>query len=263
MTTAKTSSAPQRPSAATREAYTKALDNQVDKMGRSLRRWLLAAYRADPPAVYVLYAADASPADKMRRAMAKLAKRWLAQFDEFASPTADLFARRTRDGLARDLRNTGFTIRYRATRAMTDAFDAVRNENVSLIKSIAQQHLTAVEGLVQRTVSAGFDLSVLAGGLEKQLGVTKRRAAFIARDQAGKSLAMMQRAQYLEMGFTKGKWLHSAGGAQPRPEHVAFSGKVFDLVKGHDFEDGEGPTWPGVPVNCRCVFGPAIEGIDY
>lgn len=257
------STAPQRPSAATREQYERALTGQVDKMGRSLRKWLLAAYRADPPATLVLYAADASPADMMRRAMAKLAKRWLAQFDAFAAPTADLFARRTRDGLQRDLRNAGFTVRYRPTRAMTDAFDAVRNENVSLIKSIPQQHLTAVDGLVQRTVAAGFDLSVLAGGLEKQLGVTKRRAAFIARDQAGKSLAMMQRAQYLQLGYTKGKWLHSAGGHTPRVEHVAFSGKVFDLVEGHDFQDGEGPTWPGVPINCKCVFGPAIEGIDY
>lgn len=254
---------PQRPSAATREKYERALDTQVDKMGRSLRRFLLAAYRADPPTAYVLYAADASPADMMRRAMAKLSKRWLGQFDAFANPAADLFARRTRDGLLRDLRNAGFTVRYRASRTMTDAFDAVRNENVSLIKSIATEHLAKVEGLVQRTVAAGFDLSVLAGGLEKQLGVTKRRAAFIARDQAGKSFAMMQRAQYLEMGITKGKWLHSAGGAVPRPEHVAFSGKVFDLVDGHDFNDGEGPTWPGVPINCRCVFGPAIKGIDY
>lgn len=254
---------PLRPSAAIREKYERALVAKVDEMGRSLHRFLLAAYRANPPASTVLYGADASPADALRRAMAMLAKRWLAQFDEFANPTADLFVRRTRDSLKRDLRNAGFTVRQRQTLAMRDAFDAVRNENVSLIKSIAQQHLTQVEGLVQRTVAAGFDLSVLAGGLEKQLGVTKRRAAFIARDQAGKSFVMMQRAQYLELGFTKAKWLHSAGGAQPRPEHVAFSGKMFDLVEGHDFGDGEGPTWPGVPINCRCVMGPAIEGIDY
>lgn len=255
-----TSSAPFRPSAAVRERYERALEQMVDKMGRSLCKWLLAAYRANPA---VLYAADASPADILRWAMAKLAKRWQAQFDAFANPAADLFANRTRDQLHRDLRNAGFTVRFKPTAAMRDAFDAVRNQNVSLIKSIAEQHLTAVDGLVQRTVASGFDLSVLAGGLEKQLGVTKRRAAFIARDQAGKSLAMMQRAQLLELGYTKGKWLHSAGGHSPRPEHVAFSGKVFDLVKGHDFDDGEGPTWPGVPVNCRCVMGVAIPGIDY
>ena len=227
-------------------------------MGRSLAKWIKAAYRPN-----VLYAADASPADLLRRAMARLAKRWLGQFAEFAEPTADLFARRTRDSLKRDLRNAGFTVKYRPTRVMRDAFDAVRNENVSLIKSVATEHLAKVDQLVQRTVASGFDLSVLAGGLEKQLGVTKRRAAFIARDQAGKSHAMMQRAQMLEMGYTRGKWLHSAGGAVPRPEHVAFSGKVFDLRTGHDFDDGEGPTWPGVPIQCRCVFGPAIEGIDY
>ena len=181
-------------------------------MGRSLRKWLLAEYRANPA---VLYAADASPADIMRRAMAKLAKRWLAQFQEFATPTADLFARRTREDVTRGLRNAGFTVRYRPTRAMTDAFDAVRNENVSLIKSIASEHLAKVDGLVQRTVAAGFDLSVLAGGLEKQLGVTRRRAAFIARDQANKSHTMMQRTQLLELGYTKAVWRHSAGGHAP------------------------------------------------
>lgn len=229
-------------------------------MGRSLRKWLLAEYRANPA---VLYAADASPADIMRRAVAKLAKRWLAQFAEFATPTADLFARRTRDDLNRNLRNAGFTVRYRPTRAMTDAFDAVRNENVSLIKSIASEHLAKVDGLVQRTVASGFDLSVLAGGLEKQLGVTKRRAAFIARDQAGKSHAMMQRAQMLEMGIEFGIWLHSSGGSTPRPEHVAHSGKLFSWKDGHDFNNGEGPVWPGTAISCRCVGGPAIKGIDY
>jgi uncharacterized protein with gpF-like domain len=254
------SSVPQRPSAATRERYEKALDGMVDKMGRSLRKWLLAAYR---PHAIVLTAMDASAASLLQAAMRKLTKLWLARFDEFANPTADLFVRRTRDGLMRDLRNAGFTIRMRQTPAMTNAFQAVRNENVSLIKSIATQHLGQVEQLVQRTVASGFDMSVLAGGLEKQLGVTKRRSAFIARDQSAKSLSAMQRQQYLDLGYTKGKWLHSAGGHTPRPEHVAFSGKVFDLRTGHDFEDGEGPTFPGLPVNCKCVFGPAIEGIDY
>lgn len=255
------STAPLRPSASIRERYERALDLKVDAMGRSLAKWLLASYRVANPAI--LYAMDASPADMLRRAMAKLVKRWLAQFEEFANPTADLFARRTRDTLKRDLRNAGFTVRFRPTAAMTNAFNAVRNENVQLIKSIASQHLDAVAGLVQRTVSAGFDLSVLAGGLEKQLGVTKRRAAFIARDQAGKSLAMMQRAQFLELGYTKGIWRHSAGGAVPRPEHVAFSGKVFDLQTGHDFGDGEGVVWPGTAIRCRCVMSPALEGFDY
>lgn len=235
-------------------------------MQRSLVWYLSAAYRAAPPHALVLYGQDASPAATLQKAMNLLARRWLRNFDRLADKLAVRFVTDVKDRCDRtlraDLRAGGISVRFKMTAAMNDAFQAVRAENVSLIKSIAQQHLSQVETLVMSSVSAGRDLATLAQGLEKRLGVTKRRAARIALDQNNKATATMMAARELSMGITEGRWLHSAGGFQPRPEHVAFSGKKFPLAKGHDFGDGEGYVLPGQAINCRCVWTPVIPGFD-
>ena len=113
-----------------------------------------------------------------------------------------------------------------------------------------------------QSVSQGRDLAGLTKGLQKIHGVTRRRAQFIARDQNNKATAVMTRARHLELGITKAKWLHSAGGKQPREAHRHFSGQVYDIREGHDFGDGNGPVWPGTAINCRCVSVPIVPGFE-
>ncbi len=96
--------------------------------------------------------------------------------------------------------------------------------------------------------------------MEETYGVTKRRAAFIARDQNNKATAVFERTRHVEIGVTEAIWLHSAGGKVPRPEHVAFSGKKYDIRKGAYLEGKW--TWPGVEINCRCVSKPVIPGFE-
>jgi uncharacterized protein with gpF-like domain len=252
---------PIRPAAATRVAYEKRLDAELAAMHRSLVYWLKAQYRATPPPTI---AQDASATEALRAAIRRLSRRWQRRFNRLADELADYFATATQDrvdrALAKMLREGGFTVRFKATPAMRAAYSAVIAENVSLIKSVSSQHLTAVEGVVMRSVMAGRDLSILAGELETAYGVTKRRAAFIARDQNNKATAVLQRTRHVELGITKAVWLHSAGGKKPRPEHVAFSGQVYDIAKGA-FLEGKW-TWPGMEINCRCVSKPIIPGLE-
>jgi uncharacterized protein with gpF-like domain len=248
------------PSAALRVAYEQRLTKLVDRMRTAP---LLVAYRQNPT---VLIAQDADPAAVLGAAMRTLGKRWLSQFDELADNLAKWFATTVTDRSDRvlrdDLRKAGFTVKFTMNAAMRQAFNATRAENVSLIKSIPRQHLASVERLVQSSVAAGRDLHVLAEGLEKQQGVTKRRAAFIALDQNNKATANMQRARQMALGFTEGVWLHSAGGHEPRHEHVAFSGQRFPLATGHDFDNGEGFVLPGQAIRCRCVWKPVVSELD-
>lgn len=256
---------PVRPSAPIRETYEHRLLRLVEQMQRDVAREVLRAYKANPP-VHTLVAMDASPSRVLQGIMDRLARDWLRRFGELAPKLAERFVTDVKDRndrqLRADLRRARFTVRFRMTAAMNDAFQAVRAENVGLIKSIASQHLTQVETLVQQSVQTGRDLAHVAQGLEKRLGVTRRRAALIARDQNNKATAVLLRARWLDMGITKARWLHSAGGNQPRPEHVAFSGKTFDVAKGHDFRNGEGVVWPGTAINCKCVMQPVIPGFD-
>jgi SPP1 gp7 family putative phage head morphogenesis protein len=254
---------PVRPAAPIRAKYDERLTALINEMHASIVHWISAEWRKNTPET-VLMGADETPARSLQIAMSRLGRRWLRRFDQLADSLAEYFAKATRDrcdrSLMADLRKAGFTVRFKMTPAMRDAFDAVRAENVGLIKSIAQQHLAHVETLVMQSVSQGRDLATLTKTLTKTAGVTKRRASFIARDQNNKATAVMARARHLELGITQAKWLHSAGGNHPRPEHVAFSGKVYDIREGHDFGDGLGPVWPGTAINCRCVPIPIVPG---
>lgn len=256
---------PVRPSAPLRERYEARLLKMVAQMHADIVRTLTAAYTINQPEI-VLLAVDHSPARALQLVARRIGKKWLDRFDELGPQMASYFATAIKDRndrqMAADLRRAGITVRFKMTAAMNDAYRAVIGENVALIRSIAETHLTGVETLVMRSVQDGRDLGALTEGLTKQYGVTKRKAARIALDQNNKATAVLQRTRHLEMGITTAKWLHSAGGKTPRPDHVQFSGKTYSIAKGHDFDDGEGPVWPGTAINCRCVAIPVVPGFD-
>lgn len=251
---------PIRPNAGLRAGYHKRLDVSIAAMHRSILYWLRAAYRANPPEI----AQDASPARVLQAAIRKLGRRWLRKFDELGPELAAYFAKaaseRVDGELSKMLARHGFTVNFKTTKVQNDAYQAVVGQNVSLIKSIAQKYLSDVEGDVMRSVMAGHDLGTLTKTLEKTYGITRRRASLIARHQNNMATATFTRSRQTELGITKARWSHSSGGRVPRPEHVAFNNKLYDVTKGA-FLEGKW-TWPGVEINCRCVSIPVIEGFD-
>lgn len=254
---------PIRPSAAVREAYDNRLQAAVDQMQHAVVRDVSASYVETSPHALVLYGQDASPAKTIETAMRRVSRDWLKRFDALGPKLAAHFAKQVKDrndrSLAADLRRGKFTVRFTMTRAMNDAYQAVIAENVGLIRSIAERHLSSVQTLVMQSVSAGRDLGTLAKALEQQHGVTKRRAANIALTQNNTATAVLTRARWLELGITRARWHHSAGGKTPRPTHVAFSGKTYDVRTGVILEPDEGYVWPGSAIGCRCVGSPVVE----
>ncbi|SPL70853.1 phage head morphogenesis protein [Acinetobacter stercoris] len=161
--------------------------------------------------------------------------------------------------LKRHLRDAGFTVQFQMTAFTEDMLKASVAENVRLIKSIASGHLDKVQMLVWQSISSGYDLAGLTQSLKQEYGVTKRRAALIASDQANKAHAAFEKARRTELGIKKAIWLHSHAGKQPRPSHLAANGKEFDVSKGM-YLDGK---WvqPGEEINCRCGSKAIIEGV--
>lgn len=256
---------PVRPAAPIRARYDRRVQALIDEMHASIMHWVLATYRANEPET-VLYGADETPVRALQAALDKLGKRWLKRFDDLSDSLAAYFAKAVKDrndrALMADLRKGGFSVRFKMTKPMRDAYDAVRAENVGLIRSIAEQHLGRVETLVMQSVSQGRNLSSLTKSLEQSFGVTKRKAALIARDQNNKATATMRSIRERELGVTEGVWMHSGGGREPRQSHKAFTGKRFTLSEGHDFGDGFGPVLPGQPINCRCTWRAVLPGFD-
>lgn len=259
---------PVRSNAGIEAAYRKRLLRLIDDMHRSLTYWLRAAYRKREPHSATLMAADASPAVTLRDAMRRLTRYWMRKFDDAASGLAGYFAttafRRSDATLSAILNRGGFSVKFRMGRAANDVLQAAVAENVGLIKSIAQQHLSRVEGDVMRSVQTGRDLEQLVGDLERNYGVTRRRAELIARDQNNKATATIIRVRQAELGITEAVWVHSGGGKEPRPSHLkAGRDRVrYDVKKGWYDPDEDRYVFPGELINCRCVSRPVIPGFE-
>lgn len=255
---------PIRASAGIQANYERRLTTIIDRMAKDVLQTLSAEYTANEPEM-VIYAQDASPAHILSRAVDRLSRKWSGQIADLAPKLADYFASAVKDRCDRQLKQNlakaGITVKFKMTAAMNDAYQATLAENVGLIKSIPERYFAQVRTLTMQSVARGRDLHHLASGLEKQLGVTKRRAALISRDQNSKATAVLTRTRYLEMGITEAIWLHSAGGKVPRPYHVRASGTRYKLATGLDMGDGEGPVHPGELISCRCVPKPVIAGL--
>lgn len=238
---------PVRPSAGIQRNYQAKIDRLIREMQADIRRVLLPDYDAAD------FAQDETPVATVTQALRTLSRKWLANFDllsrEMAIHFVQAIGQRSDFQLRNALRRGGMSVRFQLTPSQANIIEATVEENVSLIKSIAQQHLTEVEGLVMRSVVKGRDIGQLAKGLRQRYDITRRRAAFISRDQNAKATGALQANRQAELGLMA-LWLHSAGGKHPRPTHVANSGNEYDPAKGwYDPAVGE---WilPGQLINC-------------
>ena len=231
--------------------YRRALEELIKEMSNSAEYWLAAQYRQAPPEI----AEDALPAAEMAARVREVSKRWIARFNDMADDIAKRFTsgaiKATDNSFQSALKDAGWAVDFKMTRAMQDVAKASVVENVALIKSIPQQYFTEVEGIVMRGYSRGRDLQEITTELQSRYGITQRRAALIARDQSNRLTASTTQARRLELGIKQAEWQHSHAGKEPRKSHVAANGKVFEIEKGC-YIDGE---WilPGTKINCRCT----------
>lgn len=246
---------PIHPNRGVEAKYRKQLESMIAEMANSVLYWISAKYKKAPPRVAALVAEDASPSIEMEKVIAALAKRWIATFDEAAPTIAEAYLKgmfkHSDSAMRKALKDAGWTVDFKMTRAVRDAFNASLAENVGLIRSIPEKYLQQVEGAVMRSYASGRDLKTMADDIQKIYPVTRRRAAFIARDQSNKANAVAGRTRQLELGITQAIWIHSHAGKVPRPDHLAANGKVYNIAEGCKIS-GE-YIQPGEEINCRCM----------
>lgn len=255
---------PVRPSAGVEAEYRRRLEALVEDMGRSVEYWLGVAYRRAEPSLAV----DASPVAELQRQLRRVVRRWQSRFDAGAQELAAYFAqsaeRRASAHLRRVLADAGVSVEFQTTQAMRDVMRATVQANVGLIKSIPQKYLGQVEGVVMRGVQAGRDAASVARDLQEQLGVARRRASLIARDQNNKATASLARVRMVEAGLEEAIWTHSAGGHEPRPSHVAAGQRRarYRISEGWYDPHEKRRVQPGELINCRCVGRPVVAGFS-
>ena len=131
--------------------------------------------------------------------------------------------------------------------------------NFNLIKSIPEKELTELKTIVLSNLSQGkFEQSELTEILQKQFGITKKRAFFIAKDQSHKISASLSKIRNQSVGITEYKWRNSNDirvrgnpvGLYPKSEynHWTREGKIYSYDDTTNPPDGQ----PGMPIRCRC-----------
>ncbi len=254
--------------------YRAELDDAVTAMQADISRHVLAAYGSLEPTEFAHdadMAADApsNPSLLLRAALRKWGGMWVSKFDKLSLDLSQRFAKKafgvTQTQMRAALKDAGFTVKFDPTPGSRAAYQAVIAEQVNLIKSIPAEYLKAVESKVWGSVMKGADMHALSVDLRKTYGITRDRAALIARDQNNKAKAIIEKTRRQELGITHAIWQHSAGGKVPRATHVAMSGKAYVIAQGMYDSDEGAYVLPGELINCRCTsraIVPAFETVE-
>jgi uncharacterized protein with gpF-like domain len=258
------------PPAGIEKEYEKRLKKAVREMEKSVVYWLRAKYRANESRIV-----GDSATDDLLKAFRKLLHQWERNFRELAETLPRWFVSKIRGYVAGNLAQQtkplkdaglGFNLKFSyMSQRERQTFQAIVKENVNLIKSIARESLTQVEGIVLRNIEAGHDLARLTEELHHQFGVTERRARMIARDQTNKATNNLSRQRLLSYGITKGIWMHTASGKTYRETHENdMDGQEYDIREGCFDPDEKVNRYiqPAELVNCYCVCRPVIPQLS-
>jgi SPP1 gp7 family putative phage head morphogenesis protein len=257
--------------AAISSRYAAKLEALVAQMTSQTQRKILALFKSD--AAQIHFTRDASVAmDKdvsaqARIVMNELSRRFQQLFNSKAKPLAEDMLKQSDKASASAVHASlkklsgGLSLKTKFfTKPMQTIMTASIAENVSLIKSIPQKYFEQVTGSVMRSITSGNGLQDLVPALEKYDGMTQKRARNIALDQTRKAYSNLNYERMDKVGVKQFQWIHSGGGAHPRPLHVEMDGKIYpmDDLPVIDEDTGEKGLPAQLP-NCRCTMAPVIQ----
>lgn len=205
------------------------------------------------------YMADAWP-DVIAATLRRLIARWSSPFaQQQAEQIAREFVTTSAGDNTRRAQSFGIDL-YGGNDQLQDYLRAAAFQNAQLIKSIPAQYLEQVGNIVMGNMRQGMRPSYIEAELVKQFGVTQRRAKLIASDQTAKIQGEMNRIRQTGSGLEYFKWV-TAQDERVRHSHVAVAKRDVGYGEGvfrwSDLPvvDGQ-PTFPGQPINCRCIARP-------
>jgi uncharacterized protein with gpF-like domain len=244
-----------RPNAGIRAAY----HTELNRLLRSARNEVMQAvahnWQAPQPV-----AMDAAR-DILGRVIDAIIAKWMTSLNDLPQKMARRFVGQTKSAYDRQLsaalKKEGFAVNLQMTDYTKTAVRASVGVNVGLIKSIPGEYLSEVQKTIWESVEGGFDLSTLVDNLDHAYHIGRNRCKLIARDQANKAMAAIEKARRQELGIVRAEWKHSAAAKEPRVSHVKANGKIFEVEKGM-YLDGE---WlqAGEAINCGCTSRGIIE----
>ena len=121
--------------------------------------------------------------------------------------------------------------------------------NAGLIKSIPEDQLKRVEGIVMRGAQKGTLAKDMTTEIKNAFNISHNKAKLIARDQVSKFNGMLNKNRQQSVGVKEYVW-STSGDERVRDTHEANNGQIFS------WNDPPATGHPGEDINCRCVAIP-------
>lgn len=269
---------PIRPNDDVEVYYRKHLASLVRAMDRSVEQWILPALKQAKPA----YTADAwsdDIEDAINAAAVPFSAAAIeATYQRLASEVVERTVQQTTASLVNSVnRSVGVNLGpIFEQQPMREYMDIAINENVSLIRSISEQHFKNVRTVVYQGVAGKTAPTTIAQRLQEETGVSERRAKLIARDQTSKITSQVTQRRQEQAGIRYYRSIDAGdervsgrpGGRYPNAKiscwgiarrDIGFGKGVYKVSEGAEWA-GEKNLHPGRHhVACRCTASPVFE----
>lgn len=248
-------------------AYSNALSVLTKRMTREVQKELVAFFKTETAKQFLGTATDATISSQARILTTALTKKFNQLFAQNAKPMAERMTEQASKASKANLFSSmqeltgGLSLKTNIMNPdLEEVVMATVVENVGLIKDVSNRYLQNVQGAVMRSITTGNGLQDLVPALQREEGVTLRRARNIAIDQTRKAYNNLNRGRMQAMGLKQFEWLHTGGAQKPRPLHLQLSGQVFSFDDLPVIDDKTGERGiPGQLINCGCRMRPVIS----
>ena len=218
----------------------------------------------------------------MERRLRRLGNKWYDAFEQFAEDKSKVMVLKVLKNS--DLQLKSILKDWLATKRWELIADTIPTpirqtmkahvaENVSLIKSIAQQYHERISGAVYRAITGEGSLNQLRRDFTKYSNMSTRRAKLIASDQIHKTFTTLAARRMASVGITRYKWIHGHS-HEPRAYHIrpwngkpapdgrpnGLNGYIFSLEEPPVIDERTGER--GLPARlpfCSCRMAPVFD----
>ncbi|WP_171253086.1 phage head morphogenesis protein, partial [Acinetobacter baumannii] len=118
--------------------------------------------------------------------------------------------------------------------------------------SIREEYFPRIESIIYQGVKNGSSVKKIRDQLVERVGMSRKRAEFIAVDQTGSIFGQMTARRHQQMGVERFTWRTSED-EKVRATHKVLNNKVFS------YSDPPNVGLPGTDYRCRCIAQPVFD----